>query len=1223
MTTDRRIALLEAETDSVNREVQDSLIPYFAKGWIKRVFDYHFNGKELKNKFHELVFATDMIKFNITPRFMNRPVEGPVPELVRMKVIQPFLLFINNAFIKWSNIVIKYDARTAYICITGADYIRDVQYIPTILQIPFNIQYTENNDPSISGVEIFRFDDRGLSTETGSTVIYMNPYSDIYFESVDTAQNKLVNLEINIPDNHKLRPENFIVFKNGLLFRDFALEISPLNIINMDFKYVRQIATYKIFYHRSVEYNNDNLQHMGSNHDFMKEQIKEYNTRLKKLPEVYTTHFDFKKDPTLSDYRNMVNATDYVARYNSQLLEKNPETIAEIVTKTGAELREMIDDNHTVRMLRYTARPTDNCVLIFKNGLLYNRYFTIKYQLHTFTFKLYEEFLEDEDIFEFVFYKNIRNTVLEDIPVDDEGYIPYEEATLPASNITILCSEASENRYTVLDTGYAYYRVDFTVEGDKLKVTDPFYYGKTVTIITKNHFEHARYTMSITSNRVYLGGTFKYYYDLSNYMVFKNGRKINPGFRIVEPKNNSPVHGITIYLELEYEKDDYIDVFYLPEGIKMDMLRPTWNLVRRVYTHPSVMQYKIPVPYDDFFEEGNYVDITNEYGYPIKNMVVDYKEKTVTFLAESRVELAFDYKFEEFMARIRDIMDATDEVYKNINAPEIVEHDVLYYTNDPAVIEKAHQLVYEFFGNERAGILRLFHRMVDDAYNGPSRIEWSLRDHLVDQFTYVRCSDILPVFMDAIADLFEMSELLPFRCWDEREVGFDNFYYTTDPEVITRAHKLVDEVFEHESDAILTLFHRMVDDALGGPNQIEWALRKNLGEMFLDSQDSEVDYKDLIEQLNYFVGQVGKQFNYEDVTFKAYDSSEIGTDRIYYTSDPYLIEKAHKLVDERFAGQPKRITDLLHKLVDDSYETPSKNEWALRDNLAEMFIYIPVHNRIDAWIEEIYSICRSKYAASLDDVVLYNRAPVITQMLHDSVDEWFGEEPKYIVDLFHRMVNEAFRKPSLLKLSLRFKLSSMFWMLPYVIVFYFRYRGSPIGLQGTGYIRIRRYEAPIGIAPETVLVFVNGKKVLQSDLMNISSSLMKVTKDIQSIQNLNVVRIANPEEWPVDVSKYRSIHDDYMLSAKVELLNNLHDTYNIITDVEPEMIYDIEPEMITNAIIADFYLDQHLDGEPFKFVYKPEGYFQRGNEEEQAFTATILDNRRKANIVDNNEIFNP
>lgn len=1221
MTTDKRIALLEAETDSVNRDVEDSLIPYFTKGNIKRQFNYHFNGKEYKNKFHELVFATDMARFRITPRFMNRAVQGTVTALVKLKVIQPFLLFVNNRFVKWSNIVVKYDARTTYLCITGADYIRDVQYIPTIIQIPFKVQYSENNAPSLSGVEIFRFNDDGLLSESGSTVIYMNPYSDIYFESVDTKQN-LVNQEINIPDNHKLRPENFIIFKNGLLTDVYHLEISPLNIVNLDFGHVRQIATYKIFYNRRVEYNNDNVVNLGSNHEYMKQMVKDYNERNKTLPKAFTENFDFKKDATKSEYVNMKAATEYVAKYNSQLLEKNPETIAELVVKTGAELREMIDNNHTVTMLRYTARPTDNCVLIFKNGLLYNRYFTIKYQLHTFTFKLYEEFLDDEDVFEFIFYKNIRNTVLKEIPIDEEGYIPYEEKTLPASNITILSPEPSVNRYTVLDTGYAYYNVEFTVEGNKLKVTDPFYYGKIVTIITKNHFEHARYTMSTESNRVYLGETFQYYYESANYMVFKNGYKINPGFRVIKPKNESPVHGITIYLELEYKKDDYIDVFYLPEGVKMDMLKPTYNLVRRIYTHPSVMQYKIPVPYDDFFKDGNYVDITNEYGYPINNMVVDYDEKTVTFLANSRIELAFDYKFEEFMARIRAIMNAETGPFKNIDMHEVVDHDTMYYTNDSNIIAEAHEIVNEFFGNERAGILRLFHRMVDDAYHGPSRLEWSLRDHLIDQFEYIRVSEALPIFMDAIAEIFDLTELLPFKCWDDREVGMDYFYYTTDPAVIERAHGIVDEIFKYESDTILTLFHRMVDDTFETPAQIEWALRKNLPEMFVDPMDGDVDYEDLIDQLNKFIGQIGKVFNYEDHTFfKSYDSSEIGNDRIYYTSDPLLIEKAHKLVDERFAGQPTRIIDLLHRLVDDSYETPSKNEWSLRDNLAEMFIFIPVHNRIDAFIEDIYQICRSKYAASLDDVVLYNRSPVITEMLHDSVDKWFGEEPKYINSLFHRMVNEAFRKPSLLKLSLRFKLSSLFIILPYVIVFHFRYRGSPIGLQGTGYIRIRRNEAPIGISPETVLVWVNGKKVLQSDLMNISSSLMKVTKDIQSLQNLNVVRIANPEAWPVDVGQYRSIHDDYMLSNRADHLNTLHETYNVITDVEPEMIYDVEPEMITNAIIADFYLDQHLDGEPFVFVYRTDGLFARGDDE--VYTATILDNRRKANIKDDNEIFRP
>ena len=89
LSPSKRIGWLESETASRNRDIQDGSIPYFSTENITRKFEYHFNGKRLKNKFHELVFETDRIKFLITPKFMNRPVEGSVPVLVKLKVIQP------------------------------------------------------------------------------------------------------------------------------------------------------------------------------------------------------------------------------------------------------------------------------------------------------------------------------------------------------------------------------------------------------------------------------------------------------------------------------------------------------------------------------------------------------------------------------------------------------------------------------------------------------------------------------------------------------------------------------------------------------------------------------------------------------------------------------------------------------------------------------------------------------------------------------------------------------------------------------------------------------------------------------------------------------------------------------------------------------------------------------------------------------------------------------
>lgn len=1239
MTPERRVSLLEAQADSTSRRIEKSLIPYFGDEKFTRfVSSYHFDGTNHIVRTNELVYTTDKLRFFTPAKYIAKSGtrNRKLNYLVANRIIEPFLLFIDNKFVKWSDITIRYNSKQWYIIISG-EYNKNKNYKIKMIHIPFNVKYTENNTVANESIEIFRFDNEGMLSNTGNTVIYMNPYSDIYFNSI-TVENDLHNEEIPIDVKYKLRPENFIIFSDGVLNEQYHLEVLPMNIINATFGEVES-TTYKIFYSRRIEYNIDNYRNLGENETYIKHAIKAYNNDNMTIPDVYKKSLDFSRDPSLSDEENMANSLASISAYNSALLEDDLVKIASTVIKSGKEIKDMMIeqnesaedggyDHGNITMIRYTARPTDNSVMIFKNGLLYDKQCTVKYKLHYFTFDVNLDETDDNDVFEFIFYSNVRNTILENIPVDENGYIPYVEATLPADSITILAHEASYNTFTLIETEYAYYELDFTVEDDKLKITDPFYNGKTVTIITKNHFEYAKYEMNETSNRLFLGGVFKYYYKHANYMVFINGKKINPGFRVVVPMNDTPVFGSAIYLELEYNEGDRVEVFYLPESIKMDMIRPTYNLVRRVYTNPSIMTYKIPVPYDNFFTDKNYMQIYNEYGKEITNYLIDYDEKTITFLADSRIELSFDYKLYDFLARIDQIMMHEDAIIKRFDVTEIYEHDKYWYTTDPAVIDRAHEIVDEMFGNERAGILRLFHKMVDNCLDEPSRLEWAIRSGLPGMFTYLRVSEKLKYFMEEIDKIMEKRSSV-FKCFDDTEAGTDDFYYTNDPAIIAQAHALVDEIFGEEPDTILTLFHRMVDDSgkifkepaegetAVGP--IEWALRVNLEEMFVNPFEFHVSDKVEFDRIMAdFMTDIAKLYpTYEEHSFRCYDSTEIGTDRLYYTNDPNVIEQAHAIVDERFAGQSQRIRDILHMCVSDSYQSPSRAEWSLRMNLPEMFIYIDVANRVDAFMEDVYSIARNRYSADLDDITLFATSPNIITLLHEKVKEWFGEEPQFIIDLFDRLVDEAFRKPTNIPLSLRLKLSRMFTMIPYVIVFHFRYRGGEIGLNHSGYLRIRREESPVGISRDNALIFVNGKKIMYKDIENISSSLIKITSDIHTINNLNVIRIVEPEDWiklcNTNIAAFRSVHDSFMISKDTTTKNNLHNTFNHISITEDEMLYDVEPEMIHNGIIADFYLDQDIVlDEEFNFPYDKDGYFQYGNVSD----ATVYDNTRRPNIID-------
>ena len=86
-----------------------------------------------------------------------------------------------------------------------------------------------------------------------------------------------------------------------------------------------------------------------------------------------------------------------------------------------------------------------------------------------------------------------------------------------------------------------------------------------------------------------------------------------------------------------------------------------------------------------------------------------------------------------------------------------------------------------------------------------------------------------------------------------------------------------------------------------------------------------------------------------------------------------------------------------------------------------------------------------------------------------------------------------------------------------------------------------------------------------------------------------------------------------MITSTVDARNTLHSTFNRISNLEDEMIYDVEQEMISNEIITDFYLGKNqVSDAPFIYTYDVDNFVSNN---EGVYSATVLDNRRKANIL--------
>lgn len=141
-----------------------------------------------------------------------------------------------------------------------------------------------------------------------------------------------------------------------------------------------------------------------------------------------------------------------------------------------------------------------------------------------------------------------------------------------------------------------------------------------------------------------------------------------------------------------------------------------------------------------------------------------------------------------------------------------------------------------------------------------------------------------------------------------------------------------------------------------------------------------------------------------------------------------------------------------------------------------------------------------------------------------------------------------------------------------------------VGLEGvTAYIHINRFDAPIGIDKNLFFIFVNGKKVMIPQLQDISESIIKITEDIGSTEQLSILRYITPE---IELTRDPSLWDSIVNRQDYDTLNTLMGTYNVLSNTEEVIKPDLNKLAIMNEIVRDYYAKPNVNkGVPFLFDY--------------------------------------
>lgn len=625
------------------KDVQSNLIPFFNTGTVKKVEAYRmFNiPYPVENENQTIILVSDLRFRNTATPQKNRGVfKAPYIQLLREEIILPFLLFVNDKFVKWSDIEIVNDVHYSYI-------IANNTYYPTakkidILHIPFNILYSENNETY--GLDtMFRFDDDGLLSMIGKTVIsFDKSITDIHMDSFDAPLGNIIGWDVtNVKNDVKLFPENFILFKDGYLYTDANLTVDPMNVISVDRGRSLGFVEGRVFYdsHSNLPKNNvyqfhgtDYISELfkRAQHDTI-EDIPYYVTKLRE-------DFDFDFDISKTYEENITNSINYIYEYNPQLLY--PAFSSPIVVRswTGKQVKELVNEDGNLIMLRDKYNGHDTYVIPFLNGELYKYHDQIKYTLSCFVLPIYGE-LADDDLLEIIYFKNVDNSTIighvtkEDPLVSLDGYIERDD-------LLVYADRHHDMKFpTIGFNSRLAYRIDYhwDEETKAMSFDDDYYYGRDLAFVSKNRFIYIGYNIRKNCFKFQLSDEFKYCDNQKQFMVFINGRKLSQDeFNITILKNTRPFDDLFIYTAKALHPGDKMDVFYVPYPIEgMYMFKSADSYDVNVKTEEGVLTYDVPIPYKSFLEEGGTFVLTSgnrNINIDDTSYTVDTENNTVTFV---------------------------------------------------------------------------------------------------------------------------------------------------------------------------------------------------------------------------------------------------------------------------------------------------------------------------------------------------------------------------------------------------------------------------------------------------------------------------------------------------------------------------------------------------------------------------------------------------------------
>ena len=664
-----RVEELRYNTLTNIENIQKAKIPVLYNLELERSYSFNTHGF-YHSAYDEtwLLYVCRNLPYN--PNQTRHVFADKLVNMVNNKEIKPFLIFVDEKLVKWSDIEIVNDCKFSYILIKNNKNLINPKCECVLL--PENIEYKENSN-DITDNTIFIFDSHGLCvnrTIQDSLYTIIDLKDNNIFSSTSVLQEGSKQ-KATIDNDFKISNSNFIIFRNGFLEATADIEVHGLNVFSVNkntFHGNEYIC--KQFYYTESNKSKDNITN-PCNRDSVIQRLS-----LNKIPDYIAKlaeSFDFTFDKNLEYEENIKRALIYIMSYNSSFMNdiyKQTSNLESRVYK-GSDLKLIMDETGYVSMSRRMNGSMNNYPIIFHNGNLYNYYNQIEYKHKNFKFPVVD--ILDTDIIEIMFFKNIDNRTYPLYLPSGDSDIRILDSSIDLNHMKLYTINAEVNKFNIERSERTQYEVPFTAKrlqdnNIELKLGDSFHYDRKLTLASDRQFRYMSKIVQENTIDVVLSSDFNFCTERNKYMVFINGRKIDStNFKVTIAKANLPFDDISVYVNIPLVKGDKIEIFYVSEPLDEVLLQP------RIDNNGIIVIDRNKISYD--LDEELYLVFVNGK----KMNTTDMKK-----MNSNRLKITTDLKSIRNVSIIRHIPDNTilatifktihsdiDDVYDNIDLQEL------------------------------------------------------------------------------------------------------------------------------------------------------------------------------------------------------------------------------------------------------------------------------------------------------------------------------------------------------------------------------------------------------------------------------------------------------------------------------------------------------------------------------------------------------------------------